>query len=123
MVEHSRSVALDRVFSALADPTRRAILRRLTSRPATINEIAKPFHVSLNAISKHVMALERAGLLRREIKGREHYCRIQPRPLREADEWLEHYRRFWERRMDALEAYVARTNEASKRRTGHGNDR
>jgi DNA-binding transcriptional ArsR family regulator len=123
MVEHSRPVALDRVFSALADPTRHAILRRLTRRPATINEIAKPFHVSLNAISKHVMALERAGLLRREIKGREHYCRIQPRPLREADEWLEHYRRFWERRMDTLEAYVARTYEASKRRTRHGNDR
>lgn len=123
MVEHSQSAELDRIFSALADPTRRAILRALTRRPATINEIAKPFPVSLNAVSKHVMVLERAGLLRREIKGREHYCWIEPRPLREADEWLEHYRQFWEQRMDALEAYVARKYEASKRRTRHGNER
>lgn len=123
MVEHSQSAELDRIFFALADPTRRAILRGLKRRPATINEIARPFPVSLNAVSKHVMVLERAGLLRREIKGREHHCWIEPRPLREADEWLEHYRQFWEQRMDALEAYVARKSEASKRRIRHGNDR
>ena len=123
MVEYSRTVELDRVFSALADPTRRAILRRLTHRPATINEIAEPFRVSLNAISKHLMVLERAGLLRREIRGREHHCWIEPRPLREAEEWLEHYRQFWEQRMDALAAYVARKSEASKRRIRHGNER
>ena len=121
MVEHSQSGELDRVFSALADPTRRAILRRLTHRPATINEIAKPFRVSLNAISKHVMTLERAGILRRQIKGREHYCWIEPGPLREANEWLEHYRQFWEQRLDALEAYVARRYEASGRKIRHGN--
>jgi DNA-binding transcriptional ArsR family regulator len=123
MVDHFQSAELDRIFSALADPTRRAILLGLTRRPATINEIARPFPVSLNAVSKHVMVLERAGLLRREIKGRQHYCWIEPRPLREADEWLEHYRQFWEQRMDALEAYVARRYHASKRRTRHGNDR
>ena len=123
MVEHSQSAELDRVFSALADPTRRAILRRLTHRPATINEIAKPFRVSLNAISKHVMTLERAGILRRQIKGREHYCWIEPGPLREANEWLEHYRRFWEQRLDALEAYVARRYQASGKKIRHGNDR
>lgn len=123
MVEYSRSAELDRVFSALADPTRRAILRRLTHRPATINEIAEPFRVSLNAISKHLMVLERAGLLRREIRGREHHCWIEPRPLREADEWLEHYRQFWEQRMDALEAYVVRKYQASKKSAKHGNDR
>ena len=123
MVEFSRSAELDRVFSALADPTRRAILRRLTHRPATINEIAEPFRVSLNAISKHLMVLERAGLLRREIRGREHHCWIEPRPLREADEWLEHYRQFWEQRMDALEAYVVRKYQASKKSAKHGNDR
>jgi len=123
MVDHSRSADLDRVFSALADPTRRAILRRLSHRPATISEIAKPFRVSLNAISKHVMALERAGMLRREIKGRQHYCWIEPGPLREADEWLEHYRQFWEQRLDSLEAYVARKYEASGRKIRHGNDR
>ena len=123
MVEYSRSAELDRVFSALADPTRRAILRRLTHRPATINEIAEPFRVSLNAISKHLKALERAGLLRREIRGREHHCWIEPRPLRQADEWLEYYRQFWEQRMDALEAYVVRKYQASKKSAKHGNDR
>jgi len=116
MVERLRSAELDRIFSALADPTRRAILRALTRCPATINEIASPFPFSLNAVSKHVMVLERAGLLRREIKGREHFCWIEPRPLREADEWLEYYRQFWEQRMDTLEAYVARKYQASKRK-------
>jgi len=123
MVEYSRSAELDRVFSALADPTRRAILRRLTHHPATINEIAEPFRVSLNAISKHLMVLERAGLLRREIRGREHHCWIESRPLREADEWLEYYRQFWEQRMDALEAYVVRKYQASKKSAKHGNER
>lgn len=123
MVEHSQSAELDRIFSALADPTRRAILRGLTRHPATINEIAEPFRVSLNAVSKHVKVLERAGLLQREIKGRQHYCWIEPRPLREAEEWLEYYRRFWEQRMDALEAYVARKYQGAKRGAGHGNDR
>lgn len=123
MVDHSRSAELDRVFSALADPTRRAILRRLSHRSASITEIAKPFRVSLNAISKHVMSLERAGMLRREIKGRQHYCWIEPGPLREANEWLEHYRQFWEQRLDSLEAYVARKYQASGRNIRRGNER
>jgi len=123
MVEHLRSPELYRIFSALADPTRRAILRRLSDRPATINEIAKPYRVSLNAISKHVMTLERAGMLRREIKGRQHYCWIEPGPLREANDWLEHYRQFWEQRLDSLEVYVARKYQASGRKIRHGNDR
>jgi DNA-binding transcriptional ArsR family regulator len=120
MVEHFVPAELDRVFSALADPTRRAILQTLTRHPATINEIARPFPVSLNAVSKHVMVLERAGLLQREIKGREHYCRIQPRPLREANAWLEEYRQFWEPRLDALSIYVDRKFKASKRGSEHG---
>ena len=122
MVEYIRSTELDRVFSALADPTRRAILRALSRHPATINEIARPFPVSLNAISKHVMVLERAGLLRRQVKGREHHCRINPRALRQADAWLEHYRHFWEQRMDALEVYVKQRLNASRKETAHGND-
>ena len=120
MVEYQLPAELDQVFSALADPTRRAIVQRLVERPATINEIARPFPVSLNAISKHVMVLERAGLVRREIRGREHHCRIDPRPLREASEWLEHYRAFWEQRLDALEVYVARKFRQSKKRMAHG---
>src|SRR5579863_7962785 len=117
MVENSKSAELDMVFSALADPTRRAILRTLTRHPATINEIARPFPVSLNAISKHVMVLERAGLLRREIRGREHHCRIEPRPLREADSWMKYYRHFWEVRLDALAAYVDKKFKAAKAKT------
>jgi DNA-binding transcriptional ArsR family regulator len=120
MVEYASRAKLDRVFSALGDPTRRAILRALAEHPATINEIAKPFPVSLNTISKHVMVLERVGLVRREIRGREHHCFIDSRPLREADAWLEHYRQFWEQRLDALEAYVARKHKRSKRGVAHG---
>ena len=120
MVEDYRRIDLDRVFSALADPTRRAILRRLVRRPATINELARPFSVSLNAISKHVMVLERAGLVRRQIKGREHHCRIEPRPLREANSWLERYRPFWETRLDALAIYVDRKFKGSKKGASHG---
>ena len=120
MVEYRQAPGLDQVFSALADPTRRAILRALSARPATISEIARPFPVSLNAISKHVMVLERAGLVRREIKGREHHCSIDPVPLREADEWLETYRQFWEQRLDALQVYVARRFKASKKGLAHG---
>jgi DNA-binding transcriptional ArsR family regulator len=123
MVEYSQTPELDRIFSALSDPTRRAILRALSRGSATINEIAQPFYVSLNAISKHVMVLERAGLLRREIKGREHHCTIETCPLREADAWLEYYRQFWEQRMDALETYVKRKFKASKRGITHGKDR
>ena len=123
MVEQIRPAELDRIFFALADPTRRAILRRLSDRPATINEIAKPFRVSLNAISKHVMTLERAGVLRREIKGRRHYCWIEPGPLREANEWLEHYRQFWEQRLEVLEGYIARKYQASGGKIRHGIDR
>lgn len=123
MVEHSQSAQLDRIFSALGDRTRRAILQRLMRRPATINDIAKPFPVSLNAVSKHVMVLERARLLHREIKGREHYCSIAPHALREAEAWLGRYRQFWEQRLDALEAYVRRTHHAAKGRTHHGKHR
>lgn len=119
MVEHSPGADLDHVFSALADPTRRAILRNLAERPATINEIAKPFPVSLNAISKHVMVLERAGLVRREVKGREHHCRIEAGPLCDANQWLAYYREFWEQRLDALELYVARKFKA-KKGSAHG---
>jgi DNA-binding transcriptional ArsR family regulator len=120
MVDHVRPANLNCVFSALADPTRRAILHSLTLRPATITEIARPFPVSLNAVSKHVMVLERAGLVRRQIKGREHHCRINVRPLHQANAWLEHYRQFWDQRLDALEAYVNQKFKASKRGTAHG---
>jgi len=118
MVEYQQQV-LDDVFSAVADPTRRAILENLARRPATITEIAAPFPVSLNAISKHIMVLERAGLLQREIRGREHLCRVVPRPLQEATGWLERYQRFWEERLDALERYVAKKMKAKRKERMH----
>jgi DNA-binding transcriptional ArsR family regulator len=110
MVEY-QSAMLDQVFAAVADPTRRAILATLSRKPATIGEIARPFPMSLNAISKHIKTLERAGLIRREVMGRKHYCRLQPRRLRQAAAWLEHQRAFWEARLDALERHIGATGK------------
>jgi DNA-binding transcriptional ArsR family regulator len=100
------TASLDLVFSAVADPTRRAILRRLGGGPARVTEIARSFPVSLNAVSKHLMVLERAGLIEREIQGRDHICRLNARPLRGATVWLEQVQAFWEARLDALERHV-----------------
>ena len=113
---------LDRVFSAIADPTRRAILQEIARKPSIITDLARRFPVSLNAVSKHVMVLERAGLVRREVKGRMHICRLEPRPLRDANLWLEQYREFWNVRLDALAIYVGKKFKASKRGE-HGNIR
>jgi DNA-binding transcriptional ArsR family regulator len=106
MVEHSRD-RLSGILAAIADPTRRAIVKRLARRPATITELARPFPVSFNAVSKHLMVLERAGLVRRQVRGREHVCHLRGRALRRAIRWLEQYRQFWGVRLDALQAYVA----------------
>jgi DNA-binding transcriptional ArsR family regulator len=97
---------LDLVFAAVADPTRRAILASLRRGPATITELARPFPMSFAAVSKHVIVLERAGLIRREVVGREHHCHLAPQPLREATGWLERYRSSWEARLDAVERHV-----------------
>ena len=118
MVEYS-SETLDRVFSAVADPTRRAILAGLARKPATVTEIAAPFGVSLNAISKHILVLERAGLIERHVVGREHRCRINPAPLRNASVWLEHYRKFWDVRLDALAQHIL-SKRKKKERAPHG---
>jgi DNA-binding transcriptional ArsR family regulator len=101
------SNTLDRIFAAVADPIRRAILEDLKKGPATVTEIARSFPVSLNAVSKHIMVLERAGLLTRDIRGREHHCSLAPGLLRDATAWLDHYREFWETRLDALEHHLA----------------
>lgn len=105
MVDNQRA-ALDQVFAAVADPTRRAILAALSRHPATVTELARPFPVSLNAVSKHIKVLERAGLVRREVVGREHYCHFEAQPLRRASAWLTHYREFWDVRLEALERHV-----------------
>ena len=107
MVDYA-DAALDRTFQALADPTRRAILSRLAEGSATVGEIAEPFAMSLAAVSKHVRVLERAGLLARDVRGREHHCELAPEPLRAASAWTEAYRAFWEDRLDALERHLTR---------------
>jgi DNA-binding transcriptional ArsR family regulator len=105
MGEH-QSARLDGVFNALCDPTRRAILARLTDTDARVTDIAAAFPISLNSISKHIRMLERAGLVRREVSGRDHVLSLNAAPLSEAAQWIERYRRFWEGRLAALDAYV-----------------
>lgn len=95
--------ALDRVFLALGHPVRRKILERLATSAATVTDIAEPFEMSLNAVSKHLKVLEKAGLIQRQVLGREHYCRLRPQPLEEASDWLTYYRVFWTSRFDAME--------------------
>ncbi|UEM19284.1 metalloregulator ArsR/SmtB family transcription factor [Skermanella mucosa] len=105
MVEQ-QTTNLDLVFQALADPTRRAMLRDLAAGERRIGELAAPFSMSLEAASKHVRVLERAGLVRRRIQGRAHVCRIQPAPLAAAQDWIRFYERFWTGRLDALETLL-----------------
>ena len=105
MVKYSTN-SLDATFSALSDPTRRAILAHLARGEASVTELAEPFNVSLPAISKHLRVLERAGLLTREKDGRVHRCRLAAEPMEEAAEWIALYRRFWEERFDALAEYL-----------------
>ena len=116
MVDHlpTTSAALDRTFAALGDPTRRAILSRLREGTATVGEIARPFPMSLNAVSKHVQVLERAGLIRREVCGREHRLFLSAGPLREANDWTGYYRRFWHERIDALDRLVSERRDHTR---------
>ena len=97
---------LSTTFSALADPTRRAILARLTSGEASVKELAEPFEMSLPAISKHLKVLENAGLIARGKEAQWRPCRLEAEPLREASDWIDHYRKFWEQRFDRLEEYL-----------------
>src|SRR5580693_2264716 len=97
---------LDAVFHALADPTRRAMLRRLAGEPLSVGALAAPHAMSLAAASKHIKALERAGLVRRQVKGRTHLCSLAPGPLGDAHDWLGFYRRLWSESFDALGALI-----------------
>ena len=115
MVEYSMP-ALDTVFQALTDATRRAMLRSLADGDRNIGELAAPFAMSLAAASKHVKVLERAGLVRRLVKGRTHICRLEPGPLAAADEWLRFYEQFWNRKLDALEALLKAEDSALPKR-------
>ncbi len=102
---------LDRIFHALADPTRRAILRRLTTSEQAVTEVARPFRMSLPAVSKHIKVLEGARLVKRTRKGSYSYLRLDGAAMKHADQWLGDYRQFWEQSLDRLEDYLKQENK------------
>jgi len=104
---------LDAVFHALGDATRRQMLRDLTAGERTVGQLAQPFAISLQAASKHIKALEHAGLVRREVRGRTHVCHLEPGPLASAHQWLSFYERFWTDRLAVLERLL-RQEDAEK---------
>ncbi len=97
---------LNAVFHALGDATRRRMIDDLAGRELTVSQLAEPFAISLAAASKHIKVLESAGLIRREVRGRTHFCRLEPGPLAGAQQWLSHYERFWTGRLDVLEGLL-----------------
>ena len=111
---------LDQVFHALADPTRRAMLRTLATSDRTVSELAAPFDMTLAAASKHIKTLERAGLVRRTVKGRTHVCRLDADPLAGAHEWMRFYERFWTDRLDGLERELRKTESISPGESTNG---
>ena len=113
---------LDRVFGALADRTRRALLVSLAERPAMVTELAAPFDMSLPAVSRHIKVLERARLVKRAVDGRMHLCSLRPEPLEAIEAWLDRYRRFWTGTLDALARYVE-SEKKPRRQTRMGNGR
>src|SRR5262245_36167915 len=114
---------LSTTFSALADPTRRAILARLSSGEASVTEIAEPFAISLTAVSKHLKVLERARLITRGRHAQWRPCRLEAAPLRDVAGWVEHYLRFWEESFDRLDAYLRKVQGKEKKRHGRHNRR
>jgi len=119
----SRTARLDAVFAALADPTRRAIIERLSRGEARVTEIAEPFHMSLNAVSKHIRVLEASGVVERHRKGRDHILSINTRSLDEVDDWIERTRRYWEQRLDAMEGLLRelkKEHKAGRKERKHG---
>lgn len=103
MIERLAPAALDRTYAALAHPTRRTMLKLLRDEDLRVTNIARPFDISLAAVSKHVQVLETAGLVTRSIRGRDHILTFEPRPLAAAGDWIEQARSFWDARLDALE--------------------
>lgn len=111
MIEY-QTRSLDQVFQALADPTRRAMLADLRHRERSVGELAAPYRISLAAASKHIKTLERAGLVKRTVRGRTHLCALDAAPLADADGWLREYAQFWNTRLDALDALLRAENAA-----------
>jgi DNA-binding transcriptional ArsR family regulator len=108
--------ALSATLFALADPTRRAILERLSRGAATVNEIAEPFDISLPAVSRHLKVLEGAGLISRGREAQWRPCKLEAEQLKSVDEWLEQYRRFWTGSFDKMDAYIADLKKKEKRK-------
>ena len=115
MVKYS-SASLNRTFAALADPTRRRILAHLSRGDHRVTELARPHHMSLPAVSKHLRVLEKAGLLRRRRYGRVHEMQLDAEPLKKAAQWVEEYRKFWEGSLDRLAAYLEKTSEQRQKK-------
>ncbi len=113
MVATATAPNVDRTLMALADPTRRAILKRLSAGEARVTELARPFDISLNAVSKHIRILERARLVRRRVEGREHFLAFNPKPLDETIKWMETQHAFWAARLDALEELLKAEDRAA----------
>jgi DNA-binding transcriptional ArsR family regulator len=107
-------------FAALTDPTRRSILQRLSGGPASVNELAGPFRMSQQAVSKHLAYLVRARLVEKRREGRRHFCRLRPAPIRDVSTWAETYRAIWEQKLDRLDAYLAELQK--KRRSREANE-
>jgi DNA-binding transcriptional ArsR family regulator len=107
---------LSSTFAALADPTRRAILARLASGEASVQELAEPFDISLPAVSRHLKVLSNAGLIARGRDAQWRPCRLEAKPLREVSDWVEHYRRFWEQSLDRLDGYLKQLQAKEKKR-------
>lgn len=112
-----KTAKLDGLFGAMSDGTRRAILSRLAQSDARVTELAEAFPISLNSTSKHIRILERAGLVRRTVQGREHLLSLNAAPMAEAAAWMDFYRRFWEDRLAALEAFVVKKRNTDKHRS------
>ena len=106
---------LDAVFHALSDPTRRAMLHSLSGSQHTVGELAAPFDISLAAASKHIKVLERAGLVRRSIEGRTHVCSLDAGPMHAGMEWIRHYEKYWNQRLDVLQELLEAEEAADKR--------
>ena len=110
-------------FAALADPTRRAILARLVAGEAAVTELAEPFDLSLPAVSKHLKVLERAGLIARSREAQWRRCHLDPAPLKEAADWIAHYKKFWEESFDRLDAYLRELKKQQEKEKKHGRKR
>ena len=118
-----QTAQLNSVFHALGDATRRRMLRELAEGERSVGQLAEPFDISLAAASKHIKVLENAGLIRREVRGRTHLCRLDPGPLASAQQWLSFYERFWTGRLDVLERLLLNEDERESPTPKKGDDR